>query len=74
MEIGDLILVASDGLFDNLYEDFIVQIINNNLVSSISKRNLFKLLIKDDQYSVESLQNLCQMLVESACDGKVYFK
>jgi serine/threonine protein phosphatase PrpC len=33
LEIGDLLLVASDGLFDNLYEDFIVQIINNHLVS-----------------------------------------
>ncbi|CAF4804577.1 unnamed protein product, partial [Rotaria socialis] len=26
LEIGDLLLIASDGLFDNLYEDFIVQI------------------------------------------------
>ena len=33
LEIGDLLLIASDGLFDNLYEDFIVQIINNHLVS-----------------------------------------
>ncbi|CAF1147298.1 unnamed protein product [Rotaria sordida] len=58
LEIGDLLLIASDGLFDNLYEDFIVQIINNHL---------------DDQYSVESLQNVCQMLVQSACHGKIQF-
>ncbi|CAF3338737.1 unnamed protein product [Rotaria sp. Silwood2] len=56
IEIGDLLLIASDGLFDNLYEDFIVQIINNNL---------------DDQYSVESLQNVCQMLVQSACHAHI---
>jgi protein phosphatase PTC7 len=35
LEIGDLLLIASDGLFDNLYEDLIVQIINNHLVSFI---------------------------------------
>lgn len=35
LEVGDLILIASDGLFDNLYEDFIVEIINNHLVSFI---------------------------------------
>jgi len=34
-EIGDLLLVASDGFFDNLSEDFIVQMINNNLVKFI---------------------------------------
>ncbi|CAF1518488.1 unnamed protein product [Rotaria sp. Silwood1] len=56
LEIGDLLLIASDGLFDNLYEDFIVQIINNHL---------------DDQYSVESLQNVCQMLVQSACHAHI---
>lgn len=32
LQLGDLLLVASDGLFDNLYEDFIVQILNNHLV------------------------------------------
>ncbi|CAF3248420.1 unnamed protein product [Rotaria socialis] len=56
LEIGDLLLIASDGLFDNLYEDFIVQIINNHL---------------DDQCSVESLQNVCQMLVKSACHAHI---
>jgi len=56
LEIGDLLLIASDGLFDNLYEDFIVQIINNHL---------------DDQFSVESLQNVCQMLVQSACHARI---
>jgi hypothetical protein len=29
--------------------------------------------IKDDQFSVESLQNVCQMLVQSACHGMYYF-
>ena len=42
LEIGDLFLIASDGLFDNLYEDFIVQIINNHLVSYSFKSNLKK--------------------------------
>ncbi|UJR24670.1 hypothetical protein I4U23_006043 [Adineta vaga] len=56
LEIGDLLLIASDGLFDNLYEDFIVQIINNHL---------------DDQISVESLQNICQILVQSACHARI---
>jgi protein phosphatase PTC7 len=37
LEIGDLLLIASDGLFDNLYEDFILQILNNHLVSFLSK-------------------------------------
>ena len=32
LQIGDLLLIASDGLFDNLYEDLILQIINNHLV------------------------------------------
>lgn len=56
LEIGDLLLIASDGLFDNLYEDFIVQIINSHL---------------DDQFSVESLQNVCQLLVQSACHARI---
>jgi protein phosphatase PTC7 len=33
LQIGDLLLVASDGLFDNLYEDFLIQIINNHLIN-----------------------------------------
>ena len=30
LQIGDILLIASDGLFDNLYEDLIVQIVNNH--------------------------------------------
>ena len=33
--LEDILLLASDGLFDNLYEDFIVQILNNHVVSFI---------------------------------------
>lgn len=33
LQSEDLILIASDGLFDNLYEDFILQIIQNHLVN-----------------------------------------
>lgn len=32
LQLGDLLLLASDGLFDNLYEDSILQIIQNHLV------------------------------------------
>jgi len=73
LEKGDLLLIASDGLFDNLYEDFIVEILNNHLVSFSFENqiNIFEIkIVKDSQISVESLQNLCQMLVESACHGK----
>ncbi len=43
LKIGDLLLIASDGLFHNLYGDLIVQILNNHLVSLIS--NIFTYLI-----------------------------
>lgn len=56
LQIGDLLLIASDGLFDNLYEDFIVQILNNHL---------------DEDITIESLQNVCEMLVESACHAHI---
>ena len=35
LELGDLLLIASDGLFDNLYEDLILQIIQTHLVRSL---------------------------------------
>jgi serine/threonine protein phosphatase PrpC len=35
LQIGDLLLIVSDGLFDKLYEDLIVQILNNLLVDFI---------------------------------------
>lgn len=56
LQFGDLILIASDGLFDNLYEDFILQIIQNHL---------------DDQSSPQSLQNVCQILVQSASHARI---
>lgn len=56
LQLGDLLLVASDGLFDNLYEDLIVQIINSHL---------------DDQVSVESLEKVCEELVQSACRARI---
>lgn len=40
LQTDDLLLIASDRFFDNLFEDFIIEIINKYLVSFI-----FRLII-----------------------------
>ena len=37
---GDFIIISSDGLFDNLYEDEIAMVINNHLFPTPADQNL----------------------------------
>jgi protein phosphatase PTC7 len=42
LKTGDFLLLSSDGLFDNLYEDEIALILQNNVVCRRKKNNFFK--------------------------------
>ncbi|CAF0822932.1 unnamed protein product [Didymodactylos carnosus] len=57
LEPNDLILLATDGLFDNLYEDFILQIINKHLCL--------------DDVNQDMLNHTCQLLVQNAKNAHI---
>lgn len=64
LQIGDIILIASDGLFDNLYEDFIVQIVNNHHLVSLIDISIERIFILNEKRMNKVQLNPCKMLVK----------
>ncbi len=66
LEKGDLLLIASDGLFDNLYEDFIVEILNNHLVS-LNFENEISFFLKWNCKGFPNLSGIITKSLSNAC-------
>lgn len=64
LQIGDIILIASDGLFDNLYEDFIVQIVNNHHLVSLIDISIERIFILNEKRMNKVQLNPCKMRVK----------
>jgi len=65
---GDLLIVSSDGLFDNLYEDEIAMIITNHIQSRQEQD------AKTVNISPEMLDSACELLVQRASLGIYLFQ
>ena len=59
---GDFILISSDGMFDNLYEDEIALIIDQTI-------NSFKFVNSSFKITKELLNSTCHVLVQKANKG-----
>ncbi|CAF0804478.1 unnamed protein product [Brachionus calyciflorus] len=74
---GDFILLSSDGLFDNLYEDEIALIIDNHIQSKI-KLSMDQLdeisdkkLVNPNLITKELLSSCCEILVQKAANAGI---
>ena len=54
---GDFLLLSTDGLFDNLYEDEIAHIIDNH--------------INGEEITSQLLNSTCEVLIQKACKAGI---
>lgn len=59
---GDFLIISSDGMFDNLYEDEIALIIDQSINSSCSADSSLKI-------TSELLSSICNVIVQKASKG-----
>lgn len=69
---GDLLIISSDGLFDNLYEDEIAMVISNHLSSSCSDHDSGATNKTVKNVTNEMLSSACELLVRRASTGNIY--
>ncbi|RNA44882.1 phosphatase PTC7 -like protein [Brachionus plicatilis] len=65
---GDFILLSSDGLFDNLYEDEIALIIDNHIQSSFLQSSFDNLNDEAKKTVISSSSSISSELLSSACE------
>ena len=70
VKTGDFLILSSDGLFDNLYEDEIALIINNHLSTNLNTKEINE--PKTVKYNQELLSSACELLIQRANKGNFF--
>ena len=72
MKPGDYLIISSDGLFDNLYEDEIALIIQNHISdTTASSTSTSSSSSNNNKITSEILDSACQTLVHKASKGNL---